>query len=120
MRFRAKLLDISCITHLSSKCTIYELSVVELVSMDEITEELFGRGIELAMDVFCTYTAGVVSTLARNVKTCVLRLCPDRACFVIVERGPTGGSNIWCELTQVEPTSIFLTFLTSPYIRCTE
>ena len=46
-------------------------------------------------------TIGVVSTLARNVKTCVLRLCPDRACFVIVERGPTGGSNIWCELTQV-------------------
>jgi HUS1 checkpoint protein len=60
MRFRAKLLDISCITHLSR----------------------------------------VVATLARNVKTSVLRLCPDRVCFVIVERGPVGGSNIWCELTQ--------------------
>ncbi|CAI8036135.1 Checkpoint protein HUS1 [Geodia barretti] len=44
--------------------------------------------------------AEVVSTLARNVKTCVLRLCPDRVCFVIMERGPASGGNIWCELTQ--------------------
>ena len=47
--------------------------------------------------------AEIVSTLARNVKTCVLRLCPDRVCFVIMEKGPAGGGNIWCELTQVQP-----------------
>lgn len=60
MRFRAKLLDITCITNLSQ----------------------------------------VVSTLARNVKTCVLRLCPERVCFVITEQGPAGSGNIWCELNQ--------------------
>lgn len=53
-------------------------------------------------------STGVVSTLARNVKTCVLRLCPDRVCFVIMERGPAGGSNIWCELTQVDNLTAFL------------
>ena len=63
MRFRAKLLDITCINHFSS----------------------------------------VVATLAKSVKACVLRLTPDKVCFVISssERGwPTGGTNIWCELQQ--------------------
>ncbi|XP_064396750.1 checkpoint protein HUS1-like [Halichondria panicea] len=61
MRFRAKLLDITCIDHLSR----------------------------------------VVSTLARSVKACVLRLSSDKVCFVISGgRGPVGGANIWCELSQ--------------------
>ncbi len=44
---------------------------------------------------------GVVATLAKNVKTCVLRLSPTKVCFVISERGPAGGTYIWCELSQV-------------------
>ena len=42
-----------------------------------------------------------MSTLAKNEKTWVLRLCPSKLCFVISERGPVGGANIWCELSQV-------------------
>ena len=48
-----------------------------------------------------SFNAGVVSTLAKNEKTWVLRLCPSKLCFVISERGPVGGANIWCELSQV-------------------
>ena len=44
---------------------------------------------------------GVVATLAKSVKTCVLRLSPDKVCFVISEQAPVGGANIWCELSQV-------------------
>ena len=47
------------------------------------------------------YRSGVVATLAKNVKTCVLRLTSTKLCFVISERGLVGGINIWCELTQV-------------------
>ena len=52
-----------------------------------------------------SFNAGVVSTLAKNEKTWVLRLCPSKLCFVISERGPVGGANIWCELSQVCLTS---------------
>lgn len=60
MRFRAKLLDITCITHFSR----------------------------------------VVATLSRSIKSCVLRLSPDKVCFVISEKANVGGINIWCELAQ--------------------
>lgn len=62
---------------------------------------LAGKTMVCSIWTYYLLSTGVVSTLARNVKTCVLRLCPDRVCFVIMERGPAGGSNIWCELTQV-------------------
>lgn len=46
-----------------------------------------------------TEFSNIVSTLAKNVKTCVLRLSPDKLCFVISEKGPLS-MNLWCELTQ--------------------
>lgn len=50
---------------------------------------------------------GVVATLARSVKSCVLRLSADKVCFVISEgRGPSGGANIWCELSQVHAYTV--------------
>ena len=60
---------------------------------------------ELSQHSFNTFS-GVVATLVRSVKTCVLRLSPDKVCFVISEgRGPVGGANIWCELSQVRRLS---------------
>lgn len=49
------------------------------------------------------YPEGVVSTLARTVKSCVLRLCPTKICFVIAEHGAVGNTSVWCELPQVKP-----------------
>lgn len=43
----------------------------------------------------------IVATLTKSVKSCVLRLTPDKLYFVVVERGTVGGINVWCELTQV-------------------
>ena len=43
----------------------------------------------------------MVATLSRSIKSCVLRLSPDKVCFVISERANVGGINIWCELSQV-------------------
>ena len=45
-------------------------------------------------------SADVVSSLAKNIKTCVLRLSVDKVCFVLAAQGSLG-MNIWCELTQV-------------------
>ena len=61
-----------------------------------------GLGMRLVLEcMWLSFNAGVVSTLAKNEKTWVLRLCPSKLCFVISERGPVGGANIWCELSQV-------------------
>lgn len=43
----------------------------------------------------------IVATLTKSVKSCVLRLTPDKLYFVVVERGMVGGVNVWCELVQV-------------------
>lgn len=43
----------------------------------------------------------IVATLTKSVKSCVLRLTPDKLYFVVVERGTVGGVNVWCELIQV-------------------
>ena len=44
--------------------------------------------------------ADVVATLAKSVKTCVLRLSPTKVCFILCDRIPAGGANLWCELLQ--------------------
>ena len=41
-----------------------------------------------------------MATLARGVKTCVLRLSPTKVCFVLSDRLPLGGANLWCEILQ--------------------
>lgn len=46
------------------------------------------------------YTSDVVTTLARSVKTCVLRLSSDKMCFILSDRIPVGGANLWCEVLQ--------------------
>ena len=41
-----------------------------------------------------------VTTLSRSVKTCVLRLSTTKVCFILSERVPVGGANLWCEILQ--------------------
>lgn len=33
-------------------------------------------------------------------KTCVLRLSPTKVCFILSDRIPVGGANLWCEILQ--------------------
>ena len=42
----------------------------------------------------------MVTTLARSVKTCVLRLSSEKICFILSDRIPVGGANLWCEVLQ--------------------
>ena len=39
-----------------------------------------------------------MATLSKTVKTCVLRLSPTKICFILADRIPVGGANLWCEL----------------------
>ncbi len=46
------------------------------------------------------YITDVVTTLAKNVKTCVLKLSAEKICFILSDHAATGGANLWCELLQ--------------------
>ena len=46
------------------------------------------------------HPSDTVTTLSRSVKTCVLRLSADKVCFILSERVPVGGANLWCEILQ--------------------
>lgn len=87
MRFRAKLLDITCITQLSSK--IHTCRILHLLSL-----------IPSSLPSLPPCLADIVATLARSVKTCVLRLSPTKVCFILSDRVPVGGANLWCEILQ--------------------
>lgn len=60
--------------------------------------------------MFCFCHPGVVNTIAKLNKTCILRLTPDNLYFVLSGRVSSGGVSMWCELLQVGPYFSF-TFL---------
>lgn len=41
-----------------------------------------------------------MATLSHSVKTCVLRLSLTKLCFILSDRAPAGGTNLWCEISQ--------------------
>lgn len=45
---------------------------------------------------------GVITTISKLTKTCVLRLTPDNLFFVLSGKVANGGVGMWCELPQVE------------------
>ena len=45
--------------------------------------------------------AGVVATIAKLTKSCILRLSTDKLYFILSERAANGGVSVWCELAQV-------------------
>lgn len=46
-------------------------------------------------------SSGVVNTIAKLNKTCILRLTPDNLYFVLSGKVSNGGVSMWCELLQV-------------------
>lgn len=44
---------------------------------------------------------GVITTISKLTKTCVLRLTPDHLFFVLSGKVANGGVSMWCELSQV-------------------
>lgn len=44
---------------------------------------------------------GVITTISKLTKTCVLRLTPDNLFFVMCSKVANGGVSMWCELSQV-------------------
>ena len=112
MRFRAKLLDLSCITRLSSEQSDPLLSYVPVISsktripyiLPQLLSlsgfPLFLSSYLLSSVFFYLYHTDIVSSLAKNIKTCVLKLSADKVCFVLGAQGSLG-MNIWCELAQV-------------------
>lgn len=86
MRFRAKLLDIACITQFASKSNITVIRGNSRVVFDDPLPHAF--------------SLDVVTTLARSVKTCILRLSSDKVCFILSDRRPVGGATLWCEILQ--------------------
>ena len=50
--------------------------------------------------IFCF--SGVLGTIAKLCKTCVLRITSDKLYFILLEKAISGGTHTWCELTQVK------------------
>lgn len=44
---------------------------------------------------------GVITTISKLTKTCVLRLTPDNLFFIMSSKVVNGGVSMWCELSQV-------------------
>lgn len=44
---------------------------------------------------------GVITTISKLTKTCILRLTPDNLFFVMCSKVANGGVSMWCELSQV-------------------
>jgi len=44
---------------------------------------------------------GVIGTLSKLIKSCVLRITPGNWYFILAEKLTNGGVQIWCELPQV-------------------
>lgn len=55
-------------------------------------------------------STGVVNTITKLTKTCVVRLTVDNIFFVLSGKVANGGVSMWCELLQVRPYSFFHCF----------
>lgn len=55
---------------------------------------------------FFLFVSGVLGTIAKLCKTCVLRITADKLYFILLEKVISGGTHTWCEVTQV--TNIFI------------
>lgn len=51
--------------------------------------------------VKCTLLTGVISTIAKLAKTCILRLTLNKLYFILSDKVANGGVSMWCELNQV-------------------
>lgn len=51
--------------------------------------------------VLFLFLSGVVNTISKLNKTCVLRLTPDNLYFILSGKVSNGGVSMWCELLQV-------------------
>lgn len=47
--------------------------------------------------------AGIVNTIAKLAKTCILRLTVCKLYFILSDKVANGGASMWCELSQVSP-----------------
>lgn len=45
--------------------------------------------------------AGIINTIARLAKTCILRLTVCKLYFILSDKVANGGASMWCELSQV-------------------
>ncbi|XP_071103105.1 checkpoint protein HUS1-like [Haliotis cracherodii] len=53
------------------------------------------------VDIGCIqHFTKVVGTVSKLIKTCVLRITPDKVYFILSEQAVNGGIQIWCELPQ--------------------
>lgn len=54
------------------------------------------------MCYICLYICpGVIATISKLTKSCILRLTPDNLFFVLSGKVTNGGVSMWCELAQV-------------------
>uniref|UniRef100_A0A3P9P0B4 Checkpoint protein n=1 Tax=Poecilia reticulata TaxID=8081 RepID=A0A3P9P0B4_POERE len=51
-------------------------------------------------DIFCLQFSGVMTTISKLTKTCVLRLTPDHLFFILPGKVTNGGVGMWCQLLQ--------------------
>lgn len=47
-------------------------------------------------------SAGVINTISKLAKTCVLRLTVEKLYFILSDKVANGGVSMWCELSQVK------------------
>uniref|UniRef100_A0A3P9P0A6 Checkpoint protein n=1 Tax=Poecilia reticulata TaxID=8081 RepID=A0A3P9P0A6_POERE len=50
--------------------------------------------------VIISYLSGVMTTISKLTKTCVLRLTPDHLFFILPGKVTNGGVGMWCQLLQ--------------------
>lgn len=59
------------------------------------------------MQMFIIVSTGVVNTITKLTKTCVVRITVSNIFFVISGKVANGGVSMWCELLQVNLYSFF-------------
>lgn len=59
---------------------------------------------------------GIIGTLSKLIKVCVLRITPSNWYFILSEKLVSGGVHIWCELPQVYIIQRLLYYMYKPGI----
>lgn len=115
MRFRGKLVDIGCIQHFTSKFYFLDdnvnlICLIGFISMNLNARNVLKHVYLLSAEIvnlvsrslaYCHFVLGVVTTISKLIKACVLRITPTALYFILSEKAVNGGIQIWCELPQV-------------------
>lgn len=94
------LYNVDCVIGFLYMQTLYILTQIGKCELESLADS------NLDQPCPSSSSPGVITTISKLTKMCVLRLTPDNLFFVLSGKVANGGVSMWCELSQVNSSKV--------------